>query len=75
MRANALTQIRASFRTAEAEVISGTKNTNICRITTIAKSAMASPTHVARETFAGTDGWLGAKANCAAKLFVSMDFR
>ena len=51
------------------------KNTNICRITTIAKSAMASPTHVARETFAGTDGWLGAKANCAAKLFVSMDFR
>jgi hypothetical protein len=51
IRANALTQIRASFRTAEADVISGTKNTNTCRITTIAKSEINSPTQVARETF------------------------
>jgi hypothetical protein len=49
------------------------KNTNTWRIPTIAKRAMASPAHVARETFVGTDGWLGAKANCAARLFVSMD--
>src|SRR5262245_63234035 len=73
IRVNALTQISASFRTAEANVISGTKNTNTWRITTIAKSEMASPTQVARETFAGTDGSLGAKANGASMLFGSIN--
>ena len=51
MRATALSQISASFRIAEANVVSGTKNTNACRITTSAKSEMASPAHVARDTF------------------------
>src|SRR4029453_5576756 len=73
MRASALTQIRDSFRTAEANVVSETKNTNSWRIATIAKSAMASPAHVAREAFVGTDGWLEANGNCATRLFVSID--
>jgi hypothetical protein len=54
-------------------VVSGTKNTNTWRIATMAKSAMASPAHVERETFVLTDGWLEANGNCAARLFVSMD--
>src|SRR5258705_13689706 len=74
MRASALTQIRASFRSAEANVVSGTKNTNTWRIATMAKSEMASPAHVARETFTGSDGGLEANGNCAARLSVSMDF-
>ena len=65
MRAIAFSQIRASFRSAEANVVSGTKNTNTWRIATMAKSAMASPAHVARETFVGTDGWFGVRANGA----------
>src|SRR6266545_6947911 len=72
MSAIAFTQISASFRTAEANVVSGTKNTNTWRIATMAKSAMASPAQVARETFVGTDGWLEANENCAARLFVSI---
>ena len=40
---------------AEANVVSGTKNTNTWRITTMAKSAMASPAQVARDTFVVTD--------------------
>src|SRR6476660_9616518 len=75
MRASALNQIRDSFRSAEAKVVSGTKNVITWRIATMAKSEMASPTHVARETFVGTDGWLEAKGNCAARLLVSMDLR
>jgi hypothetical protein len=51
------------------------KNTNAWRITTIAKSEMASPAHVARETFVGTDGWLEAKAKWAAGLSVCMIFQ
>src|SRR6266480_2657702 len=72
MRATAFSQISASFRTAEANVVSGTKNTNACRITTIAKSEMASPAHVARETFVGTDGCSGVRANAAPRFCVSM---
>ncbi len=74
MRASALTQISASFRSAEANVVSGTKNTNTWRIATMAKSEMASPAHVARGTFVLTDGWLEVRANGAARLSVSMDF-
>ena len=73
MRATALNQISASFRSAEANVVSGTKNAITWRIATIAKSEMASPAHVARGTFVGTDGWLEAKGNCAARLAVSID--
>src|SRR4029450_3086105 len=65
MSAIAFSQISASFRTADANVVSGTKNTNTWRITTIAKSEMANPAHVAREIFVGTDGWLGVRANDA----------
>src|SRR6476660_4245653 len=72
MRASALTQIRASLRSAEANVVSGTKNTNTWRIATMAKSAMASPAHVARGTFVLTDDWLEVKGNCAARLAVSI---
>ena len=48
-------------------MVSGTKNTNTWRIATIAKSAMASPAHVARETFVGTDGWLECKSELARR--------
>ena len=72
MRASALTQIRASFRSAEANVVSGTKNTNTWRIATIAKSAMASPAHVARETFVLTGDWLDVRPNGAPTLSVSI---
>jgi hypothetical protein len=72
MRATALTQIRDSFRSAEANVISGTKNAISWRIATIAKSEIASPAHVARETFGETDGWFEASGNDAARLFVSI---
>src|SRR6516162_1673455 len=72
MRARALTQIRASFRTAEANVVSGTKNTNTCRIATIAKSEIASPAQVARETFVGTDGCSGVTGKAAPTLSVCM---
>ena len=51
----AFSQISASFRIAEANVVSGTKNTKAWRITTSAKSEMASPAQVARETFLLTD--------------------
>jgi hypothetical protein len=64
---------RDSFRSAEANVGSGIKNAITWRIPTIAKSAMASPTHVAREIFVGSEGRLEAKGNCAARLAVSMD--
>src|SRR5262249_38497544 len=70
MRASALIQISASFSTAEANVISGTKNTKTCLITTIAKSEMASPAQVAGETFVGTDGRFGMRANGAPMLSV-----
>src|SRR6476660_2888482 len=73
MRASALTQIRDSFRSAEANVVSGTKNAITWRIASIAKSAMASPTQVARDTFVGSEGGLEAKGNCVARLAVSMD--
>src|SRR4051812_37759225 len=73
IRASALTQIRASFKSAEVNVVSGTKNAITWRIASIAKSAMASPAQVARETFVGSDGWLEAKGSCAAGLAVSMD--
>src|SRR5262249_45077590 len=72
MRASALTQIKASFKTAEANVASGTKNTNTWRIATIAKSEMVSPAHVAGETFVGRDGCSGVRANDAPILSVSM---
>src|SRR5580765_7492463 len=72
MRATALTQIRASFRSAEANVVSGTKNTNTWRIATMAKSAMARPAHVARETFVGTDDRLEVRPNGAPTLSVSI---
>ena len=75
MRASALTQIRDSFRSAEANVVSGTKNTNTWRIATIAKSAMASPAHVARETFVGRDGCSGVRANDAPTLSVCISFQ
>ena len=74
IRANALTQIRASFRTAEANVISGTKNANTWRITTIAKSEMAKPAQVARETLVATDERSGVKANDAPTLSVCINF-
>src|SRR4051794_38758254 len=72
MRASALTQIRDSFRIAEANVVSGTKNAISWRIATIANSEIASPAHVARETFGGTAGWFEANGNGAARLFVSI---
>ena len=52
----ALSQISASFKIAEANVTPGTKNVITWRITSIAKSEMNNPAHVARETFVGTDG-------------------
>src|SRR5262249_61562041 len=61
MRASALIQISASFSTAEANVISGTKNTKTCLITTIAKSEMASPAQVAGEKFLGKEGRFGMR--------------
>jgi hypothetical protein len=69
----ALNQISASFRIAEANVISGTKKTKTWRITTIAKSEMNSPAHVAREAFVGTDNWLGVSAEGAPRFSVSID--
>src|SRR6266446_3124691 len=69
----ALNQISASFRSAEANVISGTKKTNTWRITTIAKSEMNSPAHVAREAFVGTNGRLGLRAKDAPRFSVSID--
>src|SRR5882757_9843138 len=73
MRATAFSQISASFRIAEPTVVSGTKNTNACRITTIAKSEIASPAHVARDTFLLTDDGLDVRPNGAATLSVSMN--
>jgi hypothetical protein len=70
--ATAFSQINASFKSAEANVVSGTKNTNTWRIATIAKSEMASPAHVARETFVGTKGCSGVRANGAPILSVCM---
>src|SRR5262245_32549124 len=70
--ASALIQINDSFRIAEVNVASGTKNTNSWRIATIAKSEIANPAHVARDTFAGADGCPGVKANDASTLFVCM---
>ena len=55
------------FRSAEANVVSGTKNTNTCRIATIAKSEMARPAHVARETFVLADGWLEANGELCGR--------
>ena len=75
MRVSALTQIRDSFRSADANVGSGKKNAITWRIASIAKSAMASPTQVARGTFVESEGWLEAKGNCVARLAVSMDLR
>src|SRR3954452_6741673 len=72
IRASALTQIRDSLRIAEANVVSGTKNATSWRIATIAKSEIASPVHVARETFGATDGGFEANGNDAARLFVSI---
>src|SRR6476646_1157672 len=72
-RTTALTQISASFRIAEANVISGTKKTKTWRITTMAKSEMNNPAHVAREVFVGTNGWLGMKAEGAPRFSVSID--
>ncbi len=69
----ALNQISVSFRTADANVISGTKKTKIWRITTIAKSEMNSPAHVTRELFVGTDSRLGMKAEDAPRFSVSID--
>src|SRR5205823_7721108 len=46
-RAAALVQISVSFKIAEATVISGTKNTNAWRISTIANSARNRPSQVA----------------------------
>src|ERR1044071_5031242 len=74
MRASALTQIKVSFRTAEPNVVSGTKNTNTWRIASIAKSERANPAHVAFETFVGTDGCSGVRANDAPTLSVCMSF-
>ena len=65
IRATAFSQINASFRIAELNVISGTKNTNAWRITTIAKSAINSPAHVARDTFAGSDDCSDVRTNGA----------
>src|SRR5262245_7244411 len=72
MGSSALIQISDSFGTAEANVASGTKNTNTWRIATIAKREMASPNHVARETFAGAEGCSGVRANDAPALSVCM---
>src|SRR6266436_8341591 len=69
----ALNQISVSFRSAEANVISGMKKTNTWRITTIAKSEMNSPAHVAREVFVGTNGRLGVRAKGAPRFSVSID--
>jgi hypothetical protein len=52
----ALTQISASFRTAEVNVVPGMKNTTTSRMTSIPKSEMNSPTHVAHETLVDADG-------------------
>src|SRR5262245_30139050 len=73
--ASAFSQIRNSFRTAEANVISGAKKTKTWRITTIAKSEINSPAHVARETLVGSDGWSGVRAIAAPMLSVSIDFQ
>src|SRR6476661_777877 len=69
----ALNQISASFKTAEANVVSGTKKTKTWRITTIAKSEMNSPAHVAREIFVGTDVRLGMRAKGEPRFSVSID--
>jgi hypothetical protein len=69
----ALNQISASFRSAEANVISGTKKTKTWRIMTIARSETNSPAHVAREIFVGTEGRLGVKAKGAPRFSVSID--
>ena len=53
-------------------MVSGTKNTNTWRIATIAKSAMASPAHVARDTFVLTGDWLDVRPNGAPTLSVSI---
>jgi hypothetical protein len=74
MSASAFSQINASFRTAAPKVVSGTKNTNACRIMTMAKSEMASPAHVARETLVATDGCSGVRANGAPILSVCIEF-
>jgi len=71
----ALTQISASFSTAEPNVISGAKNTSTCRITTMAKSEMASPAQVALEIFLRTDGCSGVRAKDAPMLSVCMGYR
>ena len=68
----ALIQISTSFRTAEANVVSDPKNTNVWRITTIAKSEMKSPTHVAHEIFVGTDGRLEVRVKGALRFSVSI---
>ena len=53
-------------------MVSGTKNTNTWRIATIAKSEMASPAHVARDTFVLTGDWLDVRPNGAPTLSVSI---
>src|SRR5438874_13438187 len=73
MRATAFSQISASFKIAEVNVVSRTKNANAWRITTIAKSEIASPAHVARETFLLTDDGLDVRPNDAPMLSVSID--
>ena len=72
MRATAFSQISASFRIADVNDVSGTKNTNACRITTSAKSEIASPAHVAHETFLITDDRLDVRSNSAPTLSVSI---
>ena len=45
----ALSQLNASFKIADQNVGSGTKNANVWRITSMAKSEMINPAHVARK--------------------------
>jgi hypothetical protein len=73
-RAAALVQINASFRIAQANVISGTKNTNAYRITTIANNERKSPIHVAGETLFATPPSFVITRDAARILFVPIGF-
>src|SRR5213593_5018747 len=73
-RAAALAQISVSFRIAEATVISGTKNTNAWRISTIANSARNRPSQVARETLPAIDSLSVMRKDDASMLSLSMAF-
>src|SRR6266550_2560038 len=73
-RAAALAQISVSFRIADATVISGTKNTNAWRISTIANNARDRLTQVTRETLAAIDGLSVMRKDDASMLSLSMAF-